>query len=293
MNDERKSYGFLITGLVLGLILGLLYAWVWSPVEHIDTHPVTLREDFKDSYRNLIAVAFVSNADLGRAEARLALLGDSDPARTLAIQAQQTLAENGSPQKARALDYLAVAVKNGFVGTPVADNAGGTVTGDTDDADAATSAPGTPIATLEPGVTPTITLIPTETRTPAPTTTPFPTRTPTATQGAAFKLADYKLICEIDQTTPLIMVYVYNAAARPVSGVQVIVTWDGGQDSFVTGLKPEIGPEYGDFEMTPDVSYTVRLADGGEPVTSLIAPECIDDADEPYLGSWRLNYIQP
>ena len=82
MTDDRGPW-YLATGLILGLALGLVYAWVLFPVQFIDNAPSSMREDFKDQYRALVAVAYVANGDLGRAQARLALLGDPDVFRAL------------------------------------------------------------------------------------------------------------------------------------------------------------------------------------------------------------------
>jgi len=68
--------------------------------------------------------------------------------------------------------------------------------------------------------------------------------------------------------------------------------WDTGQDHFFTGLKPELGMGYGDFAMTEGVTYTLQLADSLQPVTNLAAHECEGQGDEPYLGSWLLQFEQ-
>lgn len=121
MKDPRGSL-YLLTGLILGLALGVGYAWLWQPVEYVDTSPASLRADFKGRYRALIAMAYAANGDLVRARARLNLLQDRDVYRTLAEQAQQTLAEGQSLDEARALGLLAVSLGKapGSAGTPVA-----------------------------------------------------------------------------------------------------------------------------------------------------------------------------
>src|SRR5690348_319460 len=95
MSEERGSW-YLLTGLILGLALGLAYSWIFSPVKYVDTAPYSLRDDFKDQYRNLIASAYLTDGDLGRAKARLALLKDDDPSRVLAAQAQRVVAGGGA-----------------------------------------------------------------------------------------------------------------------------------------------------------------------------------------------------
>lgn len=71
------------------------------------------------------------------------------------------------------------------------------------------------------------------------------------------------------------------------------MTWNGGEDHFFTGLKPELGLGYADFVMTPKVIYSVHLADGGQAVGDLTAAECVADDDSRYWGSWFLTFVQP
>jgi hypothetical protein len=89
------------------------------------------------------------------------------------------------------------------------------------------------------------------------------------------------------------MVEALDAAGSPVPGVQVLVQWQGGEDRFFTGLKPELGTGYADFEMTPSITYTVQLAEGGLPIPGLIASECETTAGERHWGAWHLIFVQP
>lgn len=285
MSEPRRSPLYLITGLVIGIVVGVLYSWLWLPVEALEAHPSDLRADFKNSVRELIARAYVSNSDLGRAEARLALLGDSDPERELAVQAQLSLGEDGSADAARALGILAAHLESGQESTEIAIAYPRTATpsgGSSGDQGA------------QPTMTPRLSSTPrpvvgnSPTRT-VPPQVVQPSPTATATQGAPFALVDFALVCDEDITSPLIQVYVFDAAGNPVPGVGILLVWDGGINRFVTGLKPEFGLGYADFEMDPAVSYTLRLEDGGDPVDGLTGKEC----DGGFLGSWRLNFTQP
>jgi len=74
--------------------------------------------------------------------------------------------------------------------------------------------------------------------------------------------------------------------SNEVAGTAVIVRWDGGEDRFFTGFKPDLGVGYGDFAMTPDVSYTVLLDEGSPEVSGLRVEKCADGRD----GSWRLVF---
>jgi hypothetical protein len=91
----------------------------------------------------------------------------------------------------------------------------------------------------------------------------------------------------------LIIVEAYDASGSPVPGVEIRVNWTGGEDRFFTGLKPELGIGYADFEMTPETIYTVAPAEGGQPVSGLFASECENARRERYWGSWLLVFVQP
>ncbi|UCD42166.1 MAG: hypothetical protein JSV69_00675, partial [Chloroflexota bacterium] len=90
MTEDRGRW-YLLTGFVIGAVLGLVYAWLISPQQTPDTSPASLQPEFKDQYRAMIAAAFVATGNLPRAEARLALLGESDSVIALSEQAQRTL----------------------------------------------------------------------------------------------------------------------------------------------------------------------------------------------------------
>jgi hypothetical protein len=92
------------------LLFGLLYTWVINPSRLVDTSPDHLAPAFKEHYRSMIALAYESNGDLGRARGRLDLLKDENPAIEFSAQAQRILAQGGSPQEARALAALASAM---------------------------------------------------------------------------------------------------------------------------------------------------------------------------------------
>jgi len=110
--EQKRGAWYLLTGLVLGLIFGLIYAWLVNPVVYQNTHPASLKDSFKNSYRSTIAQAYAETANLDRAISRLVLLEDPDPVYALGAQAQQALAE-GQPEEARALALLASALQGG------------------------------------------------------------------------------------------------------------------------------------------------------------------------------------
>ena len=101
------------------------------------------------------------------------------------------------------------------------------------------------------------------------------------------------LVCDPAIDQPQIQVFVANAAGVGIPSVEIIVTWAGGEEHFFTGLKPDIGTGYADFEMTPSVTYTLQVGDGGQLITNISAQECTDNSDTPYWGSWRFIFSHP
>ena len=310
MREDRGSW-YLLTGLVIGVILGLLYAWIVSLIEYVDTTPNTLRSDYKDAYRLAIALAFQSTGDLARAQARLNLLEDDDPALVLAEQAQRHRAEGGTANEAQALGNLAAILGQAplpFTASPVPSD---TLSPPTETATLTLSPTSTNTATPEPTstathtITPTDTLTPTvgptstpshtplPTDTPAPTRTPLPTRTLTPTLAPPFVLDKQIQVCNPNLTEPQIQIFINDAAGQGVPGVRITITWEDRQESFFTGLKPGIDIGYADYVMTPEVFYTLQVASGGQIISDLIAPECEDDDSSRYWGSWRLIFKHP
>jgi hypothetical protein len=311
VKDNRGSW-YLLTGVFIGVVLGLLYAWIISPIEYIDTTPNTLRSDYKDHYRLTIALSYQSTGDLARAQARLDLLEDPDSALVLAEQAQRHRAEGGSADEAQALANLAGALGQAPVPftasptltetqAPATETASPTLTATpTETASPAFTATAThtltPTTTITPTIgptnTPTNTPLPTET--PEPTRTPLPTRTPTPTLSPPFVLDKQIQVCNPNLDEPQLQIFVNDGAGIGVPGVQITTTWQDGQESIYTGLKPEIDLGYADFVMIPEVVYTLQVSSGGQIISDLFTPECQDEGtSERYWGSWRLIFKHP
>lgn len=290
----RQPPLYLITGLVIGLAIGLLISLVFSPIQYVDTDPSLLAANYKDDYRLLIAQAYQANGDLGRARQRLALLEELNQPDLLAAQAQQLLAEGEAEEPARALAGLASALAapvSGPVQSPPPA--------------AETALPGAPANTTAPFATldleqavqtatlpPTQTLPPTATSTPQPTFTPRSGTTPLPTLGAPFELVAQEDVCEPDRLPGLLQIEVQDNRGRPIAGVQINVAWDGGLDTFYTGLRPSISPGYADFNMTAGVVYSLRAGELSETINGLQAPQC-GQGGSSYTGGLRLVLQQP
>lgn len=284
---KNRGPWYLLTGLVIGVVIGLLYAWTVQPVQYTNTTPASLRPNFKDQYRSLIALAYLTNSDMVRAKARLELLKDEDAYQALAEQAQRTLAEGGFLQEARALGLLAASLGQGSATVDPNPQSSQATPSAEKESPASSGTPATPSLTPSPTATSQLT------KTPGDTFAPLPTHTPTLTPGAPFVLLSRDLVCDPNLEEALIQVLARDAADQPVPGVEVVVNWESSENHFFTGLIPELGLGYADFSMTAGTTYTLRLAEGGEPITGLTPSECESGGGKRYWGSWRLIFSQP
>jgi hypothetical protein len=91
----------------------------------------------------------------------------------------------------------------------------------------------------------------------------------------------------------LLQVIGLNSNRRQMPGVKIIVSWDGGEEQFFTGLKPELSNCYADYIMTPEMEYTIQLAIGSDVVTGLIVPTCQMPNGETYTGGMKLTFQRP
>ena len=135
--------------------------------------------------------------------------------------------------------------------------------------------------------------LPTFLQTRTGTTTQLPVRTHTPTPVALFVIRSRTFICDPNLSYPIIMVNTYDDQDQPVPGIEVTVSWDGGEDYFFTGLKPELGMGYADYTMIPVINYSLRIADGGETITDLISTECQVAGENNFWGSWLVVFEQP
>jgi len=287
MKIKRIPWVWLLT-LIIGFGLGLTYAWVISPVQYIDAEPQALRDDFKDHFRSAIAAAYAANPDLQRARARLALLNDSDSSQALTAQAQRMLAAGESPEIVQQVAMLASALRGQITLTPLIDS-GSFPTQNSKPSSQPSSTLITPVGTFEP------TALVESTSTPIPvfTPTPRPSRTPTPTLGAPFQLVGQDTFCDLELAEGLLQIIVTNASRKQISGAEIIITWNNGEEHIYTGLKPELGNGYADFLMSIDTVYSVRMADGGTPASELSAPPCTNSDGSSYQGGLRITFQQP
>ena len=275
----------LLLALLAGLGLGLVYSWIISPTRVTDAEPLALRADFKDQYRSAIAAAYAATGNLPRAQARLSLLTDTDPIEALNAQAQRMLASGQSLEQADQLAALASALDQGvaleFTSTPIPQIANTIII-------TSTLALDTSAVTNEITETPQ----PIETQATLSASTPRPTRTLIPTLGAPFTLTGQETVCDPNLPDGLLQVIVFDSRRRQLAGAMIMITWDGGEEEFFTGLKPELGNGYADFIMDPNTTYTVQLIAGSDIASGLTTSTCQTSDGETFFGGIKLTFQQ-
>jgi hypothetical protein len=290
----RRVPWTVLFALLAGVGLGLLYAWVLSPRGITDAQPSALRADFKDQYRAVVAAAYAANGNLPRAQARLALLGDTESVEALNAQAQRMRASSASGEEFENADLvvaLALALDENSSGAPISTPTI-EVVDRREDTPAATDLP---LASEEPVVSTEIPLAveTIETQITISPPTPRPTQTLVPTLGAPFELTGQESICDSNLPDGLLQVVTLNRSRRQVAGVEIVITWDGGKEQFFTGLKPELGNGYADYIMTPNTTYTVQLASGSDVALGITAPTCQSANGQNFFGGIKLTFQQP
>jgi hypothetical protein len=281
MRTRRLRFPWLalILGSMIGVGGGLYYAWFLNPVNLVNIAPAQLNADDQELYILLISEAYLQDANLARAQSRLASLGLRDPAGAVSVLADSAFLAGEDTEQIRALTTLAEALG----GAPLAA-----------EVYSGTTAP------TEPGITATVTPTfeampsPTPPDDLTPTLTPISvTPTPTALVPAAsdLDLLGRNVICDDDYPAGRIEVYVRTEFERGIPAVEVRVEDDSGQeDTFYTGLKPEISPGYADFEMEPDQVYSVTLVDLSEPVFGIDSAPCVTGSGQSTTPTYQLFF---
>jgi hypothetical protein len=250
----------------VGVTLGLAYAWLIEPVTFVESSPAQVMKSYREAWLIMAAEAYAQDGDWERTQARLSALREPNVSQMLAELFDHYQAA-GPNQTARALARMAdrLNVRTSAMQVYLAPIV-------------------TPTPEIVPAIEPTATPRPIATSTPTVTPEPSPTLTPTATP-----VPDYQVIDRVSECTrqlPQIRVIVQDEFGQGAAGKEIWITWeDGGKDRFVTGLKPEIDPGYGDFDMQLDQSYNVGI---GKPTSVIVSGLRADPCQTDGRTSWRL-----
>jgi hypothetical protein len=243
-----------ILGIILGFSLALLITWWVAPNTRVLSSPAALHPSFRDEYHLLVASAYRATGDVERARSRLLPLHENDVVKSLLDQAIRY--QSGQ-------DVSSLFPQAGMQAVQ-------------DLALLAQDLQSTPTPS-----TPTLPFA-------IPSTVILPTRT-----WLPFDLISHEPVCDSSASISLAHIYIGDSSGQPLTGVQVIVTWEGGQEKFSTGLKPEKGLGYADFILTPGVSYTIQIQPAYQAFTGISSPTCDSDDGSTYPGGLVLIFQQP
>ena len=285
---RRGQRTFSLLGIILGLILGvaggLTYAWVLNPVIKTDIEPWQLRESDKDNQVIAIMMNYAYDGDPIQAVERLVelRLGD-DPIQAVADIACRLATtgyvDSGSGLQAirNMMTFYQLQGRNGCADTLIP-----------------MDAPPTPLLFI---TLPSPTLVPPPSKTPTPPVALGATLTPTSfiqvtpQPQSDFVIASINTYCDTE-LSGIIEVFVQDFGGEGLPGQAVRVRWDGGEDTFFTGLKPERGPAYADFQMEAGKGYIIEMPGHSDPSTQpLNAAPCTDPANnERAITSYRVVF---
>jgi len=275
-----------VIGLILGVAAGLIFAWNIAPTQETDTEPWQLKADIKDQYVVAVALNYAHDNDLAGAINRLVSLQlPGDPIQAVADTACR-LASAGYVNSSSGLHAIRSMMKLYQV------------QGRTGCADSLISANDTQagsVVTIElPTATATLTPPPTKTPTPVavfPTPTPVLVIVPTVPPQNDFNLISVTTNCGTN-ISGLITVEVYDAdGATGLPGLEIRARWDTGESDFFTGLKPEKGPAYADFQMETGKDYIIDMPGHADPVPQpLSAVPCTTPTNERAIISYRVLF---
>ncbi len=280
---QPVSWLVLFIGLLVGIGGGLYYAWERDPRAEFDTEPWQLNADDRAQYIVAVALNYSYDGNLARALERLiALKPAGDPIQQVADVACRLATtnyiDNSSGLRAvrSMMTFYQLQGRSGCADTliPISDQA-------------------TQDVFVE---LPTPTAIPPATKTPTPEgavrTTPTPPRAalPTALPQADFELATVRTDC-IPEFSGVIEVFVQDFNGEGIPGQAVRVRWNGGESTFFTGLKPERGPGYADFQMESGIGYTVEMPGRSDPSSQpLVADACTTANGERVITLYRVFF---
>lgn len=269
-----------VISLLIGLAAALYYAWIEEPVTFTQASPARLRASYRDEYILLVSQAYEANGNWDVAEERLAALGASDPGQLILEQIEKTLREGRPSSELASLANLA---RQAGAVSPVLDVFAPAPTPSLVVQEVPES---TPQVAADP-VLPVVESSDIESNQPQPAVSPVEQVVPT--QVPAYRLLKMEKVCTPGEPMDRIEVVILDSLLEPLPGVEVLVSWDGGQDHFFTGFKPELGLGFGDINIEPDISYELTIAGNSQSVADIRLEIC-DSLAGDYPGGWRLTF---
>lgn len=275
----------LIIGLLIGFGGGWYYTYVINPIQETSTRPDQLNQDAKEAYVVAIMLAHSYDSDLQTTFDRLlALELGADPVQEVANIACN-LARSGYVSDTSGL--RAVRAMRTFYQlqgrTGCADNI-------------IPDAQGVPLQVTLAVATPTPTFPPPPTKTPASSfSTPTPNGVvvvPTTAPQRTYNGIIAQTFCSTE-LSGIIEIRV-RLNTEEIAGEPLRVSWNDQRSDFVTGLKPERGIGYADFQMEAGLSYVLSMPSLSDPIsTPIVADSCIDpNNNQSAITSYRVVFLR-
>ncbi len=284
-----KRHWIALIGLALGLAGGLYYAWMINPVQYYDSVPDQMAPRYRSRWIQMTAFAFAQTTDLQRAEARLRRLPEAEIGQELADVLERAVANGYAPA---VLTRMANLAKHSGAQSPAI-----TIYAD-DSATLVVANSGDPTPTVTSTASPTPTSVP-PSPTPNPTLNPaqfsiVPTPMPpkpayVITEVVRSCLPAPRIAVSVTQQVSVTVRGESRLESRGLPNVEVWLLWPEGADRAITGLRPEQGLGYADFQVEPLTRYNLYLtAPTGAPLTDLSVEPC-ETQEETTWSSWLLT----
>lgn len=238
------------------MALGLLSTWVILPVEFKNADPADLRPALKDDYVRMIGLAYAADGDVARAQQRVGALALANPAHTLTDLIEREIRTAADPATQDALIHLSHAL--GFK---------------------------LPYTALRPP--------------PAPRHSTTITITVVATPVSrvpSFALIEHaQLSCVDEPDSAHLKFFVRDAAGKDLPNIAIAIRSKDVLETVYTGLKPERGIGYADYEAAPGTYAVTILNSQTETFANLVVGEmpanCKADRGQTPRG-WKLVFQQ-
>ena len=276
-------YGLFAFALVVGLVSGLGASWALGPLPERNTEPYQLKEEERNHYMIAIALEYAHGGDLHRAwEKLVALRPLGDPLQALADAACQLAMSDylGSESGEKALRVAARMY---------------TAQGRSGCAEPLLPAEDPPQQPVAAPVTAVL----------LPSPSPPPTKTPsrragraTATLRAVATAVPHRTFLPLPASTfcdtahpALIEVKIVDYLGRGIPGQRIRVRWGDEENVFLSGLKPERGTGYADFQMDEGTSYSIDMPGASDALRAdLVTGRCYTESGRESLKSFRVTF---
>lgn len=245
-----------LISLGLGMAVGLVITWVLLPLDFKNADPAALRSALKEEYVRMISLAYEADGDVALAQRRIAALQLAHPAQTFADLIERERRSTNDPTRQDALIHLGHALGYAL-----------------------------PYTTLRPTPLPrhsaviTITVV----ATPAP-------------RVLSFKLVEHaQLSCVDEPKDARLEFYVRDATGRDLPNIAIEIRGKDIIETVYTGLKPEYGLGYADYQATPGTYAVTILNSQSETISNLVIgnppANCSADRGATPRG-WKLVFQQ-